>query len=175
MYLNLNDNSQTISQSQFITKLLNYFGNDFLKIDINDNTSLLGFRKYIPYKLGKIYGEADLTNNLIDILVKKIDEIKELTQPSDYDLSHFEREKSIELTSSTLLVLVSKLVSNGETTRKSLSISQTIQTHITNSFTPTTLGLAVKLNHRFGSREVISLLHEYGFLASYDEVLRFRS
>lgn len=32
----------------------------------------------------------------------------------------------------------------------------------------------MKLHYRFGSREVIDLLHANGYIASYDEVLRFR-
>ena len=37
-----------------------------------------------------------------------------------------------------------------------------------------TLGLAVKLQHRHGSSELIRLLHDHGFIVSYDEVIRFR-
>lgn len=36
------------------------------------------------------------------------------------------------------------------------------------------LGLAVKLLHRYGSSELVKLLHEHGFTTSYDEALRFR-
>ena len=37
-----------------------------------------------------------------------------------------------------------------------------------------TLGLAVKLQHRHGSSELIRFLHDHGFIVSYDEVIRFR-
>ena len=37
-----------------------------------------------------------------------------------------------------------------------------------------TLGLAVKLQHRHGSSELIRLLHDHGFIVSYDDVIRFR-
>ena len=38
----------------------------------------------------------------------------------------------------------------------------------------TTLGLGVKLNHKFGSRDLIDILNELGCTVPYDEVLRFR-
>ena len=37
-----------------------------------------------------------------------------------------------------------------------------------------TLGLAVKVHHQFGSRDLIDILHSSGYICSYDEVLRFR-
>ena len=58
--------------------------------------------------------------------------------------------------------------------KKSISLSQAIQTHITGARNQTTLGLAVKLHHRHGSSELIKDLHQHGFVVSYDEVLRFR-
>ncbi len=71
-------------------------------------------------------------------------------------------------------MFVFKLVSKGETTKESLTIAQVIQLHITKSSYQITLGLAVKLHHRFGSNEIVALLHSYGILVTYDEVLRFR-
>ena len=38
---------------------------------------------------------------------------------------------------------------------------------------PTDLGL-VKLQHRHRSSELIKLLHDHGFIVSYDEVFRFK-
>ena len=72
------------------------------------------------------------------------------------------------------LKFISDLVSGGEVTKKSLSLSHSIQSHITGTRNQTTLGLAVKLQHRHGSAELLRLLHEHGFTTSYDEVLRFR-
>ncbi len=34
--------------------------------------------------------------------------------------------------------------------------------------------MGVKLHHKFGSRYIIDTLHEHGYIASYDEVRRFR-
>lgn len=73
-----------------------------------------------------------------------------------------------------MLQVISKLVSNGQVTQKSLSLTQAVQGHITGTRNQTTLGLAVKLHHRYGSSELIKLLHDHGFIVSYDEVLCFR-
>ena len=73
-----------------------------------------------------------------------------------------------------MLRFVSKLVSNGEVTKVSLSLSQSIQQHITNRCNQTTLVLGVKLHHKFGSRDLIDILHDHGYTATYDEVRRFR-
>ena len=67
------------------------------------------------------------------------------------------------------------MVAYGEITRTSTTLAQSIQAHITKSCNQTTLGLAVKLHHRFGSKELVTLLHEYGLTVTYDEVLRFRT
>ena len=55
--------------------------------------------------------------------------------------------------------------------RSQRSLSLTCITHTRNQ---TTLGLAVKLQHRHGSSELIRLLHDHGFIVSYDEVIRLR-
>ena len=46
-----------------------------------------------------------------------------------------------------------------------------IQGHITQTRNQTTL---VKLQHRHGSSELIRLLHDHGFIVSYDEVFRLK-
>ena len=81
----------------------------------------------------------------------------------------------INVTSETLLKLISKLVSKDTITRESLSLSQSIQALISKNANQTTLGLGIKLHHHFGSRELISLLHQYGYVCTYDEVQRFRT
>ncbi len=88
---------------------------------------------------------------------------------ANYDLAEFTQTNTIKGTSTSLLKLISHLVSSGEITKKSLSLS-----HITGTRNQTTLGLAVKLQHRYGSSDLLKLLHENGYTTSYDEVLRFR-
>ena len=112
-----------------------------------------------------------------DTLVQKI--VTEASKiPSnkdyDYDLNEFSYTKVKEQTSATLLRFISKLVSNGEITKPSLSLSQSIQQHISSTQNQTTLGLGIKLHHKFGICELIDILHENGYVASYQEVQRFR-
>ena len=74
-----------------------------------------------------------------------------LTRSNDYDLSQFTFEKTVANTCPTLLALVSQLVSNGELNKSAVTILQGTQQHISNSTNQTTLGLGVKLHHKFGS------------------------
>ena len=93
---------------------------------------------------------------------------------ANYDLSEFRRANAIKATSPTMLTLISNLVSGGEVTKKLLSLGQSIQSHISSTRNQTTLGLGARLQHQYGSPELIKLLHEHGFVSTYDEVLRFR-
>lgn len=136
--------------------------------------SILCFRKYLPEAL-KLVEVND--NDDIDSLTKQISsEIKEMkTQKvTSYNLGDFTRDNATECSSQTLLKLISSLVSKGVVTRESPCLTQSIQALITKGFNQTTLGLAVKLHYRFDSREVIDMLHASGYIASYDEALRFR-
>ena len=83
-------------------------------------------------------------------------------------MNAFRHGKVIEDTSPALLSFVSSLVSDDKT------LSQCIQQHVNNSTNQTSLGLAVKLHHQFGSSDLISTLNDHGIISSYDEVLRFR-
>ena len=83
-------------------------------------------------------------------------------------MNAFRHEKVIEDTSAALLSFVSSLVSDDKT------LSQCIQQHVNKSTNQTSLGLAVKLHHQFGSSDLISIFNDYGIVSSYGEVLRFR-
>ena len=75
-----------------------------------------------------------------------------------YDLSDFTCSKTVADTSETLLRLVSALVSDGNATKPSLTISQTIQQHISGARNQATIGLDIKLHHKHGSSDVIIAL-----------------
>ena len=92
----------------------------------------------------------------------------------NYDLGDFTHAITKQQSGGTMLRLISKLVSNGEVTKASPSLSQSIQYCMTNRRNQTTLDLGVKLHHKFGSRDLIGILNEHGYTVSYDEVLRFR-
>ena len=75
-----------------------------------------------------------------------------------YDLSDFTCSKTVADTSETMLRLVSALVSDGNATKPSLTISQTIQQHISGARNQATIGLDIKLHHKHGNSDVIIAL-----------------
>ena len=175
MYVDLNSvvDRPALSRRQFIRNLISHLGSDVVEMKMNGCASLVAFKQYIPYKLCKVGNEED---GSIDNVVEQIrKEVKEIVPPKGYDMGQFDKSTSIKATSPTLLTLISRLISNDDITRRSHSIAQTIQTQISNLPTPTTLGLALKLHHKYGSKELITMLHDYGYIVSYDEVLRFRT
>lgn len=143
---------------------------------IDGCASLLCFRHFVPIKIKLVEteGEDDLQ---IDRLVQQIrSEATAIPKETDYDLSCYNlTDTIIERTGSTLLTVVSRLVSKGKVTKVSVSLTQSIQRHITRNPNQTTLGLATKIHHKFGSRVAIYILHEFGYTASYEEVIRFRN
>ena len=75
-----------------------------------------------------------------------------------YDSSDFTCSKTVADTSETLLRLVSALVSDGNATKPSLTISQTIQQHISGARNQATIGLDIRLHHKHGNSDVIIAL-----------------
>ena len=162
-------------RAELLRNLEEQFGKSLIVLRVDGCASILCFRQYLPEALKLV--EANDNNDIASITKQISSEIKELKTPQkvkSYNLGDFTRDKAIESSSQTLLNLVSSLVSKGAVTRESLPLTQSIQALMTKNFNQTTLGLAVKLHYRFGSREVIDLLHANGYIASYDEVLRFR-
>ena len=157
------------------SKLTDCISKDVTVINVDGCATIVGFRAHIGQILN-VVKVVDKDGSAIDSVVRQIrKEARSVTNSNtNYDMSQFTKANTIKATSSTLLKFISDLVSGGEVTKKSLSLSQSIQSHITGATNQTTLGLAVKLQHRHGSSELLRLLHEHGFTTSYDEVLRFR-
>ena len=145
-------------------------------LNIEGCASIVGFRDYISktFKLTKL---DSVNEEKEDEIVRKIKTEAQsiLTSNKSYDISNFNYDKAKQHTSSTLLRFISKLISNGEVTKKSLSLSQSVQHCITNMQNQTALGLGVKLHHKFGSKDLIEILNAHGYIVPYDEVLRFAS
>ena len=78
-------------------------------------------------------------------------------------------------TNLTLLDIVSKLISGGVVNKQSVSLAQSIQQHVNKQWNQTTSGVAVSLHHKYGSKELLSMMYDLGFTESYTEVLWFRS
>lgn len=164
-----------LSRQQMFTKLTTYLGDDIVVIRMEGCASVVGFRNLVGKSL-KIVQEEAVDEDSVDAVLRQVTNEAKAVQynSANYDLGEFTYNNTLKQTSPTLLHLISRLVSGGEVTKKSLSLSQAIQSHITGTRNQTTLGLAVKLQHRHGSSELIKLLHDHGFIVSYDEVIRFR-
>ena len=147
---------------------------DVIIVWVDGCATIVGFRESVAKSL-KIVKVDDTDERSIASVVRQIkhEAWSVKYNSANYNLSEFRQANTIKATSPSLLKLVSDLVSSGKVTKKSLSLSQSIQSHVTGTRNQT-LGLAVKLLHRHGSSELLKLLHEHGFTTSYDEALRFR-
>ena len=167
--------SPSMCRKQLMATLQNELGDRLVKFDISGCASLLCFRDHLPECMRLVKADDSDSNALNTLRDMIASECVALPRLHDYDIGQFRNSKIVAGTSPTLLRFVSSLVSKGEVSRASTTLAQCIQSHVTNSYNQTTLGLAVKLHHRFGSKELVTLLHEYGITVTYDEVLRFRT
>ena len=164
-----------LTLKQMFNKLTKHLGEDIIILRMEGCETVVGFRNFIGKTL-KIVKDNSVDEDHVDAVVRLIrNEAKSMQyNNSAYDLSEFTYNKVVENTSATLLRVISELVANGKVNQKSLSLTQAVQSHITNTRNQTTLGLAVKLHHIYGSSHLIRLLHNHGFIVSYDELQRFR-
>ena len=163
-----------LGSKQMMANLLDYFDERIVILNSEGCASVVAFRKFITRIMKLVTQTNDDDEKYVDRVVRKVrSEVKAIVKCNDYDLNQFTYTKTCESTSETLLTLISQLVSKGEKNKAALTIAQCIQQHITSSPNQTTLGLALKLHHKFGRTELVSLMHEHGFSSSYDEVLRF--
>lgn len=141
---------------------------------MNGCASLVCLKEYLPSYI-RMCPDDDDSEGVIHNAVRQIKkEIKDINCEKDYNVGKFNYEAAIQITSPTLLQLISNLIANGETTKQCLSLSQAIQYNVSKIHNQTTLGLAVKLHHEFGSKDLINILHNFGFTTSYKEVLHFK-
>lgn len=168
-------NSGSLTLRQMFANLCDYFGDEIVVLNVVGCETVVGFRNYIAKTLKMVKQSNVDDDDEVDNLIRKIkSEVASIPKPKDYDLSDFSYRKIIKDTSTTLLCFVSKLVSGGAMTKASLSLTQSIQQHISGIHNQTTLGLAVKLHHKYGSREMIGMLNDHGFVTKYDDILHFR-
>ena len=156
-----------------LANLTNVLGDDGVLIRVDGCASILGFKEMVGSTLQMV--KADDSDHVDDIVRQIRTEARAVKYNSaNYDLSEFTQSKTIESTSPTPLRLVAELVSEGRVAKKAICLSQAIQSHVTSTGNQTTLGLAIELHHRHGSSDLVRLLHEHGFVVSYDEMQRFR-
>ena len=169
------ESSGDLSRKQMLSKLCEYYGEQLVVINVPGCETEAGLVKNIRGSL-KMVKKTMMEGDSAEELTRRIKaEVTGINQPHHYDLSEFTYQKILDATSTTLLSLISQLVSDGKVTKKSLSLAQCIQQHIGASrWNQTSLGLAIKLHHKFGSSELLQTLHSHGLICSYDEVMRFR-
>ena len=158
-----------------ISNITKYFGTEVTIMHIEGCESVLGMRSSMGsmVKLVKTMGVDG--DDELDKLVRHLQtESLASSKPRDYELHKFQYTKYIESTSPILLRLIPCLVSGGHISKQALTLAQCVKQHISGNTNQTTLGLAMQLHHKYGSRELIQTLNEHGITASYDEVLRFR-
>ena len=142
-----------LSRKQMLATLVEYFGEEIIILHLEGCSSIVGFRAYVGKTLKVVQQSKDPdTEGDVDSLVRRIQgEVNSIALPHDYDLNSFQYDNIVQDTSASLLTFVSRLVSDGETSKVSLTLSQCIQQHISKSTNQTSLGLAVRLHHKFGS------------------------
>ena len=113
---------------------------------------------------------SDENDDVAKVVRRVKAEVREIPLPREYD---FTFSKIVADISETLLRLVSSLVSDGNVTKPSLTISQTIQQHISGARNQATIGSDIKLHHKHGSSDAIKLLNSHGLVSSYYEGLWF--
>ena len=153
-----------------------YFNDELVILWSEGCANIVGFRSFLCKSMKFVSQKHSSEEQYhIDWLVQKVRlEVKDIKCPSNYNLDKFAFTNTYDSTSQTLLNLVAQLVSNGKKDNVVLTLSSCIQQHIASSNNQVTLGLALKLHHKFGSAELVKLLHEHGLVESYDEVLLFR-
>lgn len=158
-----------------LVHLCEYLGDEIVVVNVEGCETIIGFRKFVAKSLKLVNHAGSPEDDEVDKLVRRITaEMRNIPQPRDYDLNDFSFLKTVSDTSETLLRLASALVSDGGVTKPSLTLAQCIQQHINKTRNQTTLGLAVKLYHKYGSSDLIRTLNEHGLVTTYDEVLWFR-
>ena len=110
------------------TKLVMHLGDDVVVLHVERCASIIGFRQFVGkiLRFSKV-NTVDEENE--DALVRKITtEARGIAHNNKtYDLSDFTYDTTLQHTSKTLLRFVSKLISNGQITKASLSLSQSHQ------------------------------------------------
>ena len=170
-------NSGDLCRKQMLSNLCDYYGDTIVVLRVEGCETIVGFRQCVGKSL-KLVKQAETSSADDDVtkLVRRVRaEVRNIPLPREYDLGSFRHDKVIQDTSPTLLKFVSSLVSKeGKVTKPSLTLTQCIQQHISRSWNQTTLGLAVKFHHKYGSSELVQNLHEHGIVTTYDEVLWFQ-
>ena len=164
-----------LTRKQMFEKLVTHLADDVVVLSIEGCASIVGFREFVGkiLKVSKVdVVDEEKEDAIVRTIITEAHQLK--SNNKTYDLGDFTHAKTKENTSATLLRFVTKLISDGDITKTSLSQSQSLQYLINKTRNQTTLGLGIKLHHKFGSRDLIDTLNGHGYTVSYDEVLLSR-
>ena len=122
-----------VSSQKMFADLCDYLGEEIVVLHIEGCASIVDFRDVIG-KTVKVVMYDGVDDESVETVVRMVKaEALALPHSCDYDLSKCTFEKTVTNTCPTLLVLVvSRLVSNGELNKSAVTISQCIQQHISN-------------------------------------------
>lgn len=129
-----------LSRKQMFAKLNNSLTDDVIVIHSDGCSSVIGFKNFVGGLLIFVKAGADDEMTEVDTVIHQMQkEARKVTKSNNlfYDLGNFTHNNMISQTNTTLLHLVSSLVSNGEVTKQSLSLTQSIKSHITGSHNET--------------------------------------
>ena len=120
MYLGLGGQ---LSRQQMLTNLTTHLGDDIVVVHMEGCVSVVGFRELVGKSL-KLVKDKSVDEESISYVIRQVRSEARAVQHSNatYDLGDFTYNNTIQQTSATLLKLVAELVSNGEVTKKSLSL-----------------------------------------------------
>ena len=162
--LNEVDRANALARKRLFFKACQELGDQILVIRIEGCANMLVFQRHVSENLCLVKDpDEEISKNLDKICRQIISEAeKNKNKHEHYDLGQFDVERAIKDTSPTLLKFVTTLCNQGRETysnkRVSLSLAQAIQYKITHIPNQTTLGIGIRMHHRFGSKEFISLV-----------------
>ena len=129
-----------LTQKQMF-KLVTHLAENVVVLSIEGCASIVGFREFVGkiLKVSKVdVVDEEKEDALLRTIITEARQLK--SNNKTYDLGDFTHAKTKENTSATLLRFVTKLISDGDITKTSLSQSQSLQYLINKTRNQTTLG-----------------------------------
>jgi len=167
------DNGGTLCfRETLVKRLCEHFGNDILVLHSPGLANVIMFRRKAAESMKLVNDKEDDTNDLLSALSKKIaNDIESV----NLDKHHYETEidctSAIDNVSGTLLDLLSKLSPKLDRTLPAILIGSILTSIVKNYPTGLQVALGVKMGR---SKQLVSLLKEFGVTCTYDELQRFK-
>ena len=158
---------------RFITRLLEYFGDNLIALSCPGIATILAFRSGAAKALRIIPSQdEDDTDIAVNKLKKKIcQEVNGISVDRNNYKAHLDYDSASIFASSTLLNLLSCLSTKLDNTLPAVLIGNIITSVLTNHPTQLQISLAVLLRQ---SKELVKTMNDFGVTCTYDELLRFK-